>query len=410
MIHRLPTATGALLAAAALAALAALPACTFLNRGFTYARIDPILDVGWYAPSEFVVGNPGTPLPTDTDEDTTLPRQALLRVTDYARRMKSCALLVLHHGRIVLERYWCGRTRASRYQTQSLAKPVLALLTGLAIRDGRIPSVDTPVARYLPGWAGDARSAITIRHLLQMTSGLDLGPLVRIHIGTDVRGYTLGVPAEFPPGRRYRYNNMNAQILGLLLEQVFGERYSQLLSRLLWRPLGAQHASVWLDIPGGTAKTYCCLMATARDWARIGLLLQHRGRVGSRQVVPTRWIDAMLRPSARNPAFGYFAWLGNAHSPGRRHDWKKPFLAQDTVVLMGRREQRVFVIRSHGLVIVRIGREAGPRWEDTFLPNTLVRALLRQAPRMQPPRMQQPRMQQPRMQPPRKQPPRQRKP
>lgn len=358
-------------------ALGSGPSCTSVGRMLSYTRIDPILDVGWYTPWEPVPGREGDPLPRASAADVTMDRAALGRAVAYARRMRSCALLVWHRGHLVLERYWCGRTRASRFQTQSLAKPVVALLTGLAIRDGRFPSVDTPVARFLPGWADDARSSITVSHLLQMTSGLAPGPIVKVHVGTDVRGYTLAVPARNPPGTRFEYNNMNAQILGLLLEQVYGERYARLLSRLLWRPLGARHARVWLDVPGGTAKTYCCLMATARDWVRVGLLLLRRGKVGGRQVVPARWIDDMLRPSARNPVLGYFTWLGRGLRPGRRRDWTPPFLAPDTIFLSGRREQRVYVIRSQDLVIVRLGHEAGPHWQESYLANILVRAQLR---------------------------------
>jgi len=352
-------------------------------RALTYPFDDPVMDAAWYEPTERVRGRRAQPLPRAARGARRVPTAALVRAVRYARDRGACALLVLHRRQVVFEQYWCGAGAATRPNAMSMAKAVTALLVGIARAEGKLGPLSTPAARYLPEWSGDERRRITLEHLLTMATGLrnsnnplnPMSDIARLHLGHDVPATALGVPAARPPGQRFEYNNVNTQLLALILERVTGQRFARYLSTRLWAPLGASHARVWLDVPGGTAKTYCCLFATARDWARVGLLLMDRGRVGARQVVPADWVARMTAPSALEPSFGYGLWLGRSWTGPRRRDWSEPFVAPDTVMLVGQGEQRVFVVPSRELVVVRLGREAGPDWDDTVIPNTLVRAL-----------------------------------
>jgi CubicO group peptidase (beta-lactamase class C family) len=122
----------------------------------------------------------------------------------------------------------------------------------------------------------------------------------------------------------------------------------------------------------GEAKTFCCLFATARDWARLGLLMLPEGRAGDRQVVPADWVRQMLTPSPHEPDYGYHIWLGGQGS--RREDRDEEFLADDLVYLDGKMKQRVYVVPSKDLVIVRVGEQARG-WDDAYLPNAVLRGL-----------------------------------
>jgi CubicO group peptidase (beta-lactamase class C family) len=255
----------------------------------------------------------------------------------------------------------------------SLSKTALALLVGIALADGALRSLDDPLSRYLAEWSQDARGRVTLRHLLEMSSGLG-DSIAGVHLGDHVEDALLSRAAERPPGEVFAYNSANSQLLALVLERATSRPYAELLSEKLWRPLQAREARVWLDAPGGHAKAYCCLFATARDWLRVGLLMQARGRWAGRQVVPEAWVQAMLTPSALEPSYGMHVWLGYSRPPSRESDWSEPFLATDTFMLLGAAEQRVYVLPSRELVIVRLGHEA-PDWDDPVLPNLLVRAL-----------------------------------
>lgn len=352
-------------------------------RSVTYPEA-PITQVDWYRPLDPVPGDPGAPLPTARAAEHDLPKTALQHISAYAAARNSTALLVMHRGRIVWEQYWRDFSPDARFNGMSMAKTILSLLLGIAIAEGHIDSVHDPVADYLPEWRQDARGHLTIEDLLYMQSGLRnddrtdtlFSDLVQMYGGSDVAAIALNVPLVEPPGETFRYNNVNSQILGLLLERATRETYADYLSSRLWQPLQARDAAVWLDRPNGHAKTFCCLFATPRDWLRVGQLLLQRGRVGAQQVVPAAWIERMLEPSPLEPTFGYFIWLKarTADYPNVNQAATVPFLAEDTFYLDGRGHQRVYVIPSRELVIVRAG-ETPPNWDDAVIPNTLVRSL-----------------------------------
>lgn len=359
------------LAALALPFMWMASACGPTARALSYAGIDPILDTDWYRPRAWVRGAPGDPLATA--REPSVPADVLATASAYAARMNSCALLVAHRGRLVLERYACGLDARSRPNGMSLAKTPAALLVGIALEEGVLASLDEPLERHLPEWSQDARGRISLRQLLSMSSGLDTA-IAGLHLTDRLEESLLARQAHEAPGARFEYNNVNTQLVALVLERAWSRSYAALLSEKLWRPLGAGHAQVWLDAPGGQARAYCCLFATARDWLRLGLLMRQGGRWAGRQIVPGAWLDEMLTPSPLEPSYGLHVWLGTTRPPSRERDWSEPFAARDTFMLVGAAEQRVYVIPSHELVIVRLGREA-PGWDDPYLPNLLVRAL-----------------------------------
>ncbi|HEY9738141.1 MAG TPA: serine hydrolase [Trichocoleus sp.] len=353
----------------------------FFGRVLTYPDAE-ITATDWYQPQASVQGQPGPPLPLATEP--TLPEDVLQQASAYAESHSSSALIVLHRGGVVLEQYWQGYSPTARSNSMSMSKSLLGLLIGVAIDEGHIRSVQDPVSAYLPEWANDSRGELTIEDLLYMHSGLrnekrtdtPFSDLVQLYLSSDVEKTALSIPQLAPPGERYDYNNVNSQILALVLERATGEKYADYLSNRLWQPLQAADGFVWLDRPGGQAKPFCCFFATAPDWARLGQLLLNRGKVGQRQVVPAAWIDQMLTASPIEPTYGYHIWIKARTDdyPNVDRASSEPFLAADTFYLDGRGQQRVYVIPSQELVIVRIG-ENPAAWDDAVLPNILVSSL-----------------------------------
>jgi CubicO group peptidase (beta-lactamase class C family) len=284
----------------------------------------------------------------------------------------SSALLVLHRGQIILERYWQDHGPDKWSNSASMAKTLTALLIGIAIAEGHIPTVDEPAATFLPKWARDARRKITLRHLIQMHSGLrpmgdyqdPFTDACYLALGTDARYVVDACPAVCEPNQQMDYNNVNFQALGLLIEQATERPYTDYLSEKLWVPVGNRDAAIALDRPGGVPRTFGFVFATVHDWARVGLLIQNAGRVDARQVVPSEWIRLMCEPSPTEISYGGGLYTG----PDGQYD---PFLAPDTVVLNGHSKQRVYVSPSRELVIVRVGENA-KNWDDSRLPNLIV--------------------------------------
>jgi CubicO group peptidase (beta-lactamase class C family) len=256
--------------------------------------------------------------------------------------------------------------------------------------------VDDPVGNYLAEWRDDPRGRITLRQLLQMSSGLAQYRFTLNPFADDNRWLNSGrsgevvlrTPlADWAPGSRYDYNNINSELLGMVLERAYGQRYSALLRDKLWLPMGGERAFVHTDQPGGRAFTSCCLAAPAMDWARVGMLLLGRGRVNGRQLVAPEWIDAMTTPSPAAGHYGLQVWLGygdpavpadNAGSSGAVAPG--PFLARDTFMTWGRGQQHVFVVPSRELVVVRLGPALGmrpikPGFDVTYLVNRAIQGL-----------------------------------
>ncbi|HEY1375226.1 MAG TPA: serine hydrolase [Gemmataceae bacterium] len=350
---------------------------TFLSRAATFPD-RPVTDVDWYQPTESVPGGPGPDLPVAARPQ--IPADVLARVAAYAEKKESSALIILHRGEVVAEHYWRGHHRAARTCSMSMAKTLAGLLVGAAIADGAIAGVDEPACKHLTEWAGDGRAGVTVRHLLQMTSGLEGAgdaddpdsAVVPMWLGTDSLAIVTGAKLVREPGSRFAYNSVDTQALAILLERAAGRRYADYLSEKVWRPIGAADAAVWLDRPGGLPKAFGGVLATAQDWARVGLLLQNGGRVGDKQVVPAAWVRDMLTPSPREPDYGYQIWLGRGGC--RREDHEEPFVAPDVAYLDGRFKQRVYVVPSAELVVVRVGEQARG-WDEAEVVNTLLRGL-----------------------------------
>lgn len=313
---------------------------------------------------------------------------AIASAVAYAAEHNSYALIVWRRGEIELEQYWPGHDASRRYDTASMTKTVTALLLGAAVADRHIRSVDDRLDRYLPALRGSARGALTLRSLLEMSSGIETpptsddpaSPYWQSALGDDLAASMARWPQPRGEFERFYYANANPQYLAWAIEAATGERYAAYLSRRLWKPIGAHDARLWLDRPGGSARAFCCLQARARDWLLVGRLLLHQGRLHGRQLVPASWIASAVHPSATNPNYGWQIWRGSPHNPSRTYGpgipavipATQPFSRQDVFYLDGSGGQRVYVVPSAQMIIVRIGAPSR-RWDDSALPNMLLR-------------------------------------
>jgi CubicO group peptidase (beta-lactamase class C family) len=352
-------------------------------------------------PDEEIRGDGSYVLPVAAPADRSIDAAALADMERYAAEFGSHALIVVHRGVIQDEWYAPHWERDRLTQSQSMHKSLMGLFIGIAIADGRIASVDDPVGRYLAEWRDDPRGGITLRQLLQMSSGLAQYRFTVNPFTDDNRWLNSGRSGEvilrtpaagWEPGSRYDYNNINSELLGMVLERVYGTRYSALLREKLWLPMGGERARVHTDSPGGRAYTSCCLAAPAMDWVRVGMLLLGRGEVHGQRIVPAAWITEMTTPSPAAAHYGLQVWLGygdpavpkdNAGSSGAIAPG--PFLARDTFMTWGRGQQHVFVVPSRDLVIVRLGPALGrqpirPGFDVTYLVNRAVQGLRTDAP------------------------------
>lgn len=362
----------------------------FWKRLLSFPDPGTVTALEWYQPSEPVAGSERDDLTLQDADQRSVSQEALDAAVEYGTQTRSVALLVWHRGSLQLEHYWPGYDRHSRTDSGAMHATVLALAYGAAIEEGVIRSLDEPAATYLPEWRADAHAKIRIRDLLQMSSGLEYRPVsrnpwnrgLRLFLGSDITALALRAPTSAEPGMRFEYNSLDAEILGIILQRASGMRYARYLSARIWNRLGVGEAAVWLDREGGMARTFCCLQTTARGWLAVGLTILDLGRVGAEQIVPAPWVLEMLKASRTNPNFGLQIWLGDV-TEGKRPEGdanrvrarqSEPFVVRDVVFLGGAGGQRVYIVPSRELIIVRTGTRRSD-WDDAKLPNAILRGV-----------------------------------
>jgi CubicO group peptidase (beta-lactamase class C family) len=362
-------------------ASAADPAASPANPPAAAKKTPSVMDLEMCKPFEVVEGAPGThPLAMSPPGQTTIPEAALAKAQAYSDSLGGHALLVWQGGELRYEHYGPGVSADTRFETFSMHKSVLALVYGAALRDGIIHSLDDKVGDYLQEWAHDPRGSITLRQLLTMQSGLSLG-------GIDATAaVAFSRVQDVPPGSRFEYSNVNPELAGIALNRALKKAgrgdYAAYLSAVLLKPLGAGDAHLWLDHEGGEPRFFAFLQMRARDWLRVGVLIDRKGRFDGQQVLPAAWIKAQTTPSSLNPNYGILTWIGSPWSRYRSYGPRspvkvshaEPYLAPDLVYFDGFGGERVYIVPSRDLVIVRIG-EPSFSFDDSIIPNAIIAGL-----------------------------------
>lgn len=243
------------------------------------------------------------------------------------------AVVVVQGGRIVAERYAAGFGPDVTCPSWSKAKSITHALVGLAVADGRL-DIDAPAD--VPEWqgAGDPRRAITLDQLLRMSSGLDFieaylpggrSDVIEMLFGRgrdDVAQFAASVPLAHPPGTWFSYSSGTTNIVSRCLARAIGatgEAFEAFMRERLFRPLGMKRPIPKFDAAGTFIGSSFCF-ATARDFARFGLLYLRGGRWEGRRLLPESWVDHARTPTWQQPGvtdgrYGAHWWLDMA-GPG----------------------------------------------------------------------------------------------
>jgi CubicO group peptidase (beta-lactamase class C family) len=282
------------------------------------------------------------------------------------------AILIMHEDRIIAERYADGYSAAHRFAGWSMAKSVTSALVGILAGDTMI---DLNNAQLRPEWRvpADPRNGITLHHLMQMTSGLAFdesytptGGATRMLFNShDVGAEAAASPLEHEPGTQWHYSSATTNIISAHMRTVIGNDadYAAFPSRRLFQPLGMRSAVLEPD-PAGTFVGSSFMYASARDWARFGLLYLHDGVWNGARILPAGWVEYSVTPATAAPRGQYGAqwWLnaGEAADTTRRM-W--PDLPRDIFWASGFQGQYVVVLPSHDMVVVRLGMtDDGSAW------------------------------------------------
>jgi len=201
------------------------------------------------------------------------------------------AVVVIKNGKIISEKYADGYDMNSHGTSWSMAKSYYAALIGISIDKGEIGSLDDAVAKYLD-YFNDERSNITIRDLLDMSSGLDFPSHEheKMFFQADHLGYAKQVGVEKDAGIKFEYNNVNSMLLGDILLEATGKKADVLFEERILQPLGINDYKLWKD-EKGNVMTYCCVDMSARDYSKFGLLFARDGLWTNKQIISKAFVD-----------------------------------------------------------------------------------------------------------------------
>lgn len=299
-----------------------------------------------------------------------LERYAFPTRDDATRQgVRTDALLVIRDGQVVYERYAAPTTADTAHLTWSMAKSLLATTMGVAYGEGRF-RLDAPVADYYPPFA--AHPQVKVGHLLNWASGLDwqedyeYAPLKSSVVAmlytrgrSDMAAFTAAHSADAEPGQRFRYSSGDSNVLAAALKNMVGaEAYADYPWTALFDPLGIKTA-VWERDAAGTFVGSSYAYMSARDLARVGLLMQRDGRWGEQQLLPKAWVEfnrtpfANYQPQAEKPgeAVPGGQWWLNVAVAGAGKPW--PDAPSNMLVASGHWGQGLYVLPDEQLVIVR---------------------------------------------------------
>lgn len=253
---------------------------------------------------------------------------------DFPQRTRTTGLLVLHDGVILHEGYYRGADEGSRFLSMSVAKSFTATLVGLARGEGLIESFNDPVTDYLPELEGTGYDGVSIKHILQMSSGIDfveeyddpesdIARLGAACFGGPERieqvASTYGRGSE--PGSVFHYASVDTAILGWLVRVVSGKNLSEYMEEKLWRPLGAEADGFWVLDQEGAGGVECALggfNARVRDYGRFGLLMAYDGLWNGERLLPEGWVSEATVPDSPQVAPGK---LYQGYKLGYQYQW-----------------------------------------------------------------------------------------
>ncbi|MSP76763.1 MAG: class C beta-lactamase-related serine hydrolase [Rhodospirillaceae bacterium] len=282
-------------------------------------------------------------------------------VASFMDRNLISGLLVIRHGKVVLERYGLGLGEHDRWSTMSTVKSMTAILVGAAVHDGAIASIDEPLTRYLPALRGSAYEGVTLRHVMTMSSGVrwnedytdrhsDVNRYSK-SLADKVPGGVLRLMASLPRAHRagssFLYNSGDTYLLGAALTQAIGKPLADYMSEKIWQPAGMEcDAFYTVESEGGQEIGGSRAGMVLRDFGRFGLFVLGDGMIDGKRVLPEGWVEAAATPAfaLETPPvidithYGYSWWLG-----------------QGVMAALGHAGQRIDIFRDEGLVVITLG-------------------------------------------------------
>lgn len=281
------------------------------------------------------------------------------KVDSIHKAFQSVAYLVIYKDSLLHESYYEGYSAQSKSNSFSVSKSFVSALLGKAIDDGYIESLDQKVSDFYPEFSEGHAADLTVGDLSSMSTGLDwnekydlsINGMMEAYITPDLTSLMLKQNIVSPPGQGFKYLSGNTQLLAMVIAKASGKSISSYFEKAFWQPMGAQEDALWqIDSEeNGVEKAYCCFATNAKDFARMGKLYKDNGKWKGQQLLDSSFVALSTRPRfSESPEYGYGWWMAKYND-------------QNGFAMRGHRGQYIVVFPESDLIVVRLGREKGPK-------------------------------------------------
>ena len=294
------------------------------------------------------------------DEPKVYPESEYESFGEYLDDKKSVSYAVIRNDTLIYEWYNKKYNDSSIVTSFSMAKSLVSLLIGCAVDEGKIKSIDDPIINYLPELTAEGADKITIRDVLNMSSGFDsnegyynpFGEVAKFYYGRRLKDFVHALEMDQEPGKNFRYRSSDSQILGLIIESATGKKLANYMEEKFWSKMDMQYDATWsIDSKKhDTEKAFCCLNARTIDIAKFGKLMLQKGKWKGEQLVSESYLNEIF--TQRSPYKGYSLqwWFYNNSD--------EAYFAQ------GHLGQYLYINPAKNMVIVRFGKSrAKVSWE-----------------------------------------------
>ncbi len=290
---------------------------------------------------------------------------------EYLERNSASGFLVLHDNKIIYEQYLNGADQNSRFISYSVGKSITAILTFAAIEDGKIESVDDLVIKYLPYLSESGYRKVTIKNLLQMSSGIkwdEISADGSITVTNDLSEFctawltgkptfneiAISVKTKELPGQKFEYQSLNYVVLGLIIEQVTGMPLNEYTAQKIWAKIGTQSDAYY--VRGKNQPNICAsgtINATLRDFGRFGLMVLNGGELKGTQVISKSWLQASGHPDQDFLRPKPYSSDKLCESMGYNYGWWLLDSSDEILCALGAYGQCIYINRKRNIVIVQ---------------------------------------------------------
>lgn len=279
---------------------------------------------------------------------------------EFCQSIGTVAYIVLVDGKVVCKQYWEGYNDTAISNSFSMAKTFAATCIGHAVENGLIDDLDDPVTKYLSGMSIGLNAQLTIRHLLQMSSGIDFGESyadpfgyqAMAYYGSDLEAATRKFSVTEIPGKTWKYEGGNTVILSLILREVSGLTLSEYFSTYFWSQIGAKNSAWWnIDRPGGLEKSFSAFYASAPDYARFGQLFLDSGEWRGVPLISKKFMIESTTPVMIPDPNGELVWQYGYHW------WLGKWDGHNFYSARGMDGQYIACVPHLNMVMVRLGHE-----------------------------------------------------